>query len=342
MRGGISLPGQHRHRDFGDRQLFGRRLRVLAALDQGDPVRLRGGNIFVPELGKTFSDYISPLPGQAVEAVDAQIDQEGISDSEIKLLSAPCQIDFLEGDEAGMQLFKELLRPGIVQILLKYAGQLVISARRRKNNLKALCHLVKIKILVISPALFGICPGRPDPDDIGQNRCGTDVIQDRDPLVALLDIEAVHKLIDFDGIPDSFFHLGIIEIAPFCSKLRILTHQRHEVGRKSILTPGRPGPDHHVQRDLCQSQTDLGHPVHAADHFLQGRKIGVLPLHQPSSIFTFTQFFCLAVIHDHSWRDDLLFFFTIHNLPVTCSQAAIVKTTQYLRTSPSGPNQEQW
>ena len=235
-----------------------------------------------------------------------------------------------------MQLFQQILRPRIVKILLKNTGKLAVSARGGKDDLKALCHVVKVEILIIGHALFGVRPGRPDPDDIGQDRNSTDVIENRDPLVALLDIEAVHKFIDFDGIPDPLFHLRIVQIAPFGGKFRILSNQGHEVGGKGVLATCRPGSDHHIQRDFRQSQADLRHTVHIADHFLQGRKIGVLSSHKPSPVFTLTKFFCSAVIRDHIRSDDLLF---IHKYLHTSS---LENGAQYLTTSPSDPNQERW
>jgi hypothetical protein len=72
----------------------------------------------VTEPGQAFSDHISALADQTVKAVDAHIDQKGIRDGEIEFLPSPGQLDFLEGNKTGMQLFQQILRPRIVKVLL--------------------------------------------------------------------------------------------------------------------------------------------------------------------------------------------------------------------------------
>ena len=195
-----------------------------------------------------------------------------------------------------MEFFQKFLGPWILKVLFKDPCQLLISSGRGKDDLKGLCHFVKIKIFIIKPALLGICPGRADPDHVRRDGDRTDKLHDGDTLVALLHVKAVHEFIDLDRIPDPFFDLRIIEPAPLCGKFCLNTHQGHEVGSKGILPPARPCADDHIHWYFSRSQADLGHTPDLADHLIQRRKVRVLPFYQPSPILALAEFFCFLII----------------------------------------------
>ena len=281
-------------------RLFVGRTDLLPLFNEGDPVRPVRGHKLAPEPEQAAADLIVPLPQKAVQTVDPQINEQGIPGGQAHLEAALCPVDRIESRKARAELLQQVLRPGVTQILLQDRRQLRVAARLGKGDLEHARHPEKVQILIIDPALDRIRPGRPDPDDIGRDRDRSQKAHHRDPLVALLHIEEVHKLIGLDGFAQPLPDLGVIKTAPLGGKFRVLLHQRHEIGGKGVLPAAGPRSGDHIQRDLPDPQRDLRIPVHIPDHVLQRRQIGVLPPGHSPPVFLLPKLLCPCVISDQA------------------------------------------
>ena len=92
--GRICPADQIRH--FGKGRFLFNCLRILAPFDQGNSLRLGSCDIFAPEPEQAAADHIISLAQQAVQAVHAQVDQQGIPYRDIELTAAFCVIDLLK------------------------------------------------------------------------------------------------------------------------------------------------------------------------------------------------------------------------------------------------------
>ena len=69
---------------------------------------------------------------------------------------------------------------------------------------------------------------------IGRHAVGIDILQNTDPLIALLHIVAIHKFICQNRIVNPLFNLIIINSGPFGSKLCLFSQKRHKISCKGF------------------------------------------------------------------------------------------------------------
>ena len=168
---------------------------------------------------------------------------------------------FIAGPDILRSLAQKLLKPAVRAFLAE--GQ-VIDSREA----------VEIHIFIINTIFQGIIPKRNQACDLGPDADSAGEFQNADPLVALGNIEMVHKFHGDDGLPDSLIDMGLIQVGPFHRELCIVREQGQKIAGEGMRPAGCPGADHGVQRNLLKPQGHLRGDIGLADEILQSRKIG--------------------------------------------------------------------
>ena len=122
-------------------------------------------------------------------------------------------------------------------------------------------------------------------------------VQNADPLVALLDVEAAQVFIAPDGIPDALIaQMCFTEVDPLGGKFRIFVQKRKKVGGKGILPAFAFG-----SHDLLSGNFNDAKVYPSGDHgvvqnFIQDLKIRVLSVQNSLLVARFAGLQCFPIL----------------------------------------------
>ena len=154
----------------------------------------------------------------------------------------------------GRKVQSVVLGPAFPRGLAHQGLELGIASGAAEVHIVDLGQLIKIQKLVVDPVFQAVVPGRDQPGDSAGDLYRPVAFQHRHPLVALLDIEAVHELVGQNGVLDALFQVGLAEVGPLGGKLGVRLQQRHEVGRKGCVSSAGLGAHDALGRDLHQTR----------------------------------------------------------------------------------------
>ena len=232
---------------------------VLRLLDELDAAAGRLGQELVPEAVDPVFDLPASL-GQRTQRVDLEIRQEGVAWSDGKCFSSG-KVTLAEVEIRVAHRLDHLRAPRVLQGLAEGLREAAVAARAAEADVIDRRGLVELGELVVKLDLRVLRLFRKEARDVRHDVVGADEAQHRDALVALLDVEALHVLVDFDRVADALRQLGVVEIAPFVPEFAVVLQKWHEIRGKSLLPPRRPGSRDHVERDLGEADALLREDV---------------------------------------------------------------------------------
>ena len=112
-----------------------------------------------------------------------------------------------------------------------------------------------------------------EPGDNPGNGGGAEVFEHADPLVALLNIIAVHIFHSMDGAADALAHVGLAQQAPLGGELRVRREHGEEAGGEGVPAQGGAGSRNEVHGDVHDSQ---GFPAGYIRHLVFRQELQLL------------------------------------------------------------------
>ena len=156
--------------------------------------------------------------------------------------------------------------------------QLGVAAQPGKMHIVDLGELIKIQKLVVDAVFQRVILFRDEPGHHTGDLHRLVILEDGNPLVALLHIKLVHVLVGQDGVVDALLQMRVAQVDPLVGKLGALVQQRHKVGGKGRVPPRCLGAHDAFRRDLHQPQRLLGRDLPVGQKVVQHRQVGRLPL----------------------------------------------------------------
>ena len=186
--------------------------------------------------------------------IHRQIHQQAVAGGQLQVMASQGNELLPEHGVKGRKVQSVVLGPAFPRGLAHQGLELGIASGAAEVHIVDLGQLIKIQKLVVDPVFQAVVPGRDQPGDSAGDLYRPIVFQHRHPLVALLDIEAVHELVGQNGVLDALFQVGLAEVGPLGGKLGVCLQQRHEVGRKGRVPSAGLGAHDALSRDLHQTQ----------------------------------------------------------------------------------------
>ena len=138
-----------------------------------------------------------------------------------------------------------------------------------------MCHLIKVKKLIIDRDLGIVRARRQKAFDLGPHGRRTEKAKNRHALVPLHHVKTVEVFHGHDGVADTLLHMGGGETRPFGGKLASFFQKRIEGRRKRLSSGSRKRSDDLLDIDACAAEIDLVEGAHVRQYLFQRREIRI-------------------------------------------------------------------
>ena len=176
----------------------------------------------------------------------------------------------------GVEVLAVVVGPLLARSLAHQLLQLGVAAQPRELDDVHLAQLVKVQKLVVDAVFQAVAAGGDQPGDGAGDAGRVKVLEHRDALVALLDVELVQKLVGGHRVADALLEVGVAQHRPLGGELGVLLQQRHEVGGERGVAAAGLGAHDALAGHIHQAQRLGGHDVHIDQDVVQHRQVRVL------------------------------------------------------------------
>ena len=254
---------------------------------------------FMPDLIEVRIDFLRRDMLEILRAIDAKIDEKGITASDVESSAPLSQKALREAEEVRLDIIAHFRRPRFLHGQSEYLTELLIATLLRKADAIDAAHLIEIDELEVDAVRLVIGMLWQQSDDIREDGYHAGKARNRYALVALLHIEAPHVLVHEDRIPDALLNSRIIERRPLHRKLGLRRQQRHEITGEGLLAAMRLRAGDVGDRNLDQSDMVLCEYALRIHDIIERRQIRIASECDIPAVLTLPHVPGLRIIFDH-------------------------------------------
>ena len=142
----------------------------------------------------------------------AQVREKRVAAGCVQVRAARTLVERAEVLVGGGELAHGFIGPGGVKVTAEKRGQPPVGALARELDVVGWHCSPELEELAVESALRGVPLLWEQPRDLGLDGIGAQVAHHGGALVSLLDVEAVHVLIDLDGVAEALRGLDGVEV----------------------------------------------------------------------------------------------------------------------------------